>query len=1212
MPTKSVITPQHDEESDSSRAPSAKTTKPQKKLKQLNVDTTLEENEDELGPSPTQRKKLELEKQLLAASNNMELDYLPYNHNKRTFENITSQSSTDLEPNETTDEGSTTSQVENTSETVVEQNDTSDYENQEDKQEDPHSDVYHRLQAARAKAAKVHQRILDDEATIAAEAEEAAAAAERRKANLKRIRDAHHKLSMQKAQLPSYSNENKESYDEEYDPDEDNDEDDEYNENDYVDEEEQEDKTTDENDNINGGYGDNAREAKESELDEITRKELEEEEQYARMHAAMEASQENQAYYPDQNSVRGKVTEDEVSQGHFAGTPSEECGDDDSDKAVVHEHDKIEGVAMDVTHHNATYPTAGTDTGTGTEGQQQATPPGAQSNSNNNAEQQSAPRNSTSTVPNDKDEDDDLFSGGLKDNSKTSNSPNSKKTRKQKRKERRQKKLQNRNNKSTPAPTAKPSSPPPVQNTNPTSEECDNTVNSDQTTHHMSAEEAQAIIGPKAVRYQFTTELKKKELKELEALAHGSTNKADIQNVAQTETYMALRMDVLNLFTKMRSLDEYSLFVSWEDGAFTLLNPASVEDFPLAPDELKPYISGIITKKEEGKVYLKVRIHSMHEDEDVFETSLVLWAQASGYSMSRCIIQAANMRPVGWFVYTNQYTDRDQLKAFFEANSSFEWGFKVGPVTDADARVAYNKRVKAVCAFVPEGKEEEAKIIAKKLFRGAKEGTRAFQKKVYWTTKMIFMLPQADTEAIPVAAKTKYFKEMIENQKDHLYTLAAQETVHITADLDEPLYFPNGEWTSLRDMILHIKSFRASPFKGSPLFQAVDFCSNLSNVWINGYKSSGGQGHIFSFFRFHAGEARAMIKGLGIYLAYHFGDEIAADLFSTEHWIENDGWEWDDKAKVFNTPDAEIIADNRAFNPYKGILAEMKKYEDEENKKKKEAANPEPPQAVDNTNNTTTQTPSGTNTSEQPRQPDVTQILADRTKQIMEKAQTNEEDDHTDPNLAPGLKRLQFSDDHSVASSLTLNTGNSHEKHEVTADNLHTLFKGHMTFEEKEKILERKFLHEENKRKLEQQRLRELLRKSLKHPPPSPTPTPSPAQEKTSTSPSPTAGSPPKSSSPKQPSPSKRNHHRSQMPPSHNQGRGCGRGRGSGQSRSPSHKHNNHKNHKQSHRKRSPKKAVQGVIIPPKNNSINNNKNTNDSNNSNNKVSSSPKTGDQK
>ena len=113
--------------------------------------------------------------------------------------------------------------------------------------------------------------------------------------------------------------------------------------------------------------------------------------------------------------------------------------------------------------------------------------------------------------------------------------------------------------------------------------------------------------------------------------------------------------------------------------------------------------------KDDRRSYIKLAIHTPNDDQKLYR-EIVRWCDAVGCSLTECLIQSSSASLIGWIVYSSYFTEINLWKSTFQTKTSYEWGFKMVPITDSDRGVAWNKRKKALGVFVPDEKVEEATL----------------------------------------------------------------------------------------------------------------------------------------------------------------------------------------------------------------------------------------------------------------------------------------------------------------------------------------------------------------------------------------------------------------------------------------------------------------------------------------------------------------------
>ena len=159
--------------------------------------------------------------------------------------------------------------------------------------------------------------------------------------------------------------------------------------------------------------------------------------------------------------------------------------------------------------------------------------------------------------------------------------------------------------------------------------------------------------------------------------------------------------------------------------------------------------------------------------------------------------------------------------------------------------------------------------------------------------------------------------------------LVADMNNDIVADLDSPIFTKQKKHTTLRNLILNIRSTVKETYN-MPLFQGIDFTSDSKEIWINGMKGKGGPAHIYSFYTLFEAEAREMIRGIGVYLSAYHGSRCIYKCFSDNHWQGNLDWSWDRTTNTFKTPETRQIKANVAYDPNARMMDQFEKEDREE------------------------------------------------------------------------------------------------------------------------------------------------------------------------------------------------------------------------------------------------------------------------------------------
>ena len=612
-----------------------------------------------------------------------------------------------------------------------------------------------------------------------------------------------------------------------------------------------------------------------------------------------------------------------------------------------------------------------------------------------------------------------------------------------------------------------------------------NTICSGTTTVFNTKQLQDKVQAPVSIRCQFITEFKQKDVTELQNLVTGNQDEVDSTGEeGPKEKYLVLRKELMKMYNKMIDLDTEATLVTWKEGPFSLITPQSDDEFPDQPEVLEKYFDGILTKKTKGKVYIRLRVHLPTADENSFLESMSSWAKAYNCAFYKCLIQAEQMKGVGWLVYSSNFTDRNFLARFLTTRTGFEWGFRLGPISEVDKSFRnYNKRTKALNAYVPAEKEETAYTILKNCFTAVSPDSIEYKARLLWTTRYIYVEPEYRLTASPDATKLEYFRLMFEQQRNASSRFVGRPSTALLENLDVKLVTKHHSITTLREMILNIRSTRQGTFFNTPLFHAVDFCPDLSQVWFQGNRGVGGQGHIFTFFKTLSSEAMAMMRGLGIYLTSIYSAEVVGPLFTLDYWESVEGWKWCHKKKEFTTPEEKIFKSNIAFDPYGNIIKQMIEDDKQEDalegelESEDETSSGESSESSQSSKSGTKQSPKkGKALTEDDNK---TFRLEENAEHITDKVIKNTYEG-VEPIEAVGeIRHVHITQEPSVASSITITTGNSEKQQKLTLENVDTYFDEGVQVEDQLKALEATFELENKRRELQRQQIREALQKKI-------------------------------------------------------------------------------------------------------------------------------------
>ena len=357
---------------------------------------------------------------------------------------------------------------------------------------------------------------------------------------------------------------------------------------------------------------------------------------------------------------------------------------------------------------------------------------------------------------------------------------------------------------------------------------------------------------PKFTRYQMMLLLDQKD-SNVNILDSNDKDKHPSQRVLE---FLASFVD------QIKKADKDAKVMSWKTSPnFTYLE----EEFLTDVAEVSRYFSGYRKNfKADKRIYLRVAIHTPNSQTRL-ASNLMEWMRLHGYLINKCIIQAETSTCIGWLCYSSQHTDTNAMKEILTVNSDFEWGFKMVSVTEADAKLPWLERARAVGIYVPTPFKDIAVNIIGEAFEASLESQITIPA---LTDKFLFMEPERMYKGNK--HREIYYARMVERHRVHSELLLAESSYGIQVDLDkrftlDPAY-TNSEFTTLsvRDILLDLKVETPDhPMHGTNLFHSVDYFSDSSNLWLNGQKCNGAACCIFSYYDVNASEATTMVKGMG-------------------------------------------------------------------------------------------------------------------------------------------------------------------------------------------------------------------------------------------------------------------------------------------------------------------------------------------------------------
>lgn len=468
------------------------------------------------------------------------------------------------------------------------------------------------------------------------------------------------------------------------------------------------------------------------------------------------------------------------------------------------------------------------------------------------------------------------------------------------------------------------------------------TINSGQTTHKMTAEEAnKEKVPPMTIRYLHVYEINSESTKEIEQSFSG-------EPIVSKSFNDRVRDDVKAALDEMKKIDKDCYFITWAEGNTfsTLSYDPETRILPEATADIAKFFPGFKPnppkkRGEDGEMvvksnrivttYLKMRVHHPNTSADAFENKMSIWANVNSKRFKRTIIQTENPSNIGWFLYSSNYTDVNRLSKILKRETGYEWGFRVSPITKKDMLKEgtkkvneYKNRIKALIAVVDQKHSAAAPAYALDRFRTSMYDsltpTCSFEDR--------FIFVKLESESKSDETNADGFTKMVGRQKLHQQELIGYFYPWIEGNIDrKSFYTPHlKEKVSLRQLILSIpvkhdlEEDEEDYFE--PLFHGFDFTSNSSDKWYDGTRGPGGSGYSFSFYRDNEGKAIQRIRGMAVYLAAldSRNQKPLASIFSPDHFTASKNWVWNAKQDTFITPDTTILCQNLLHDSNRAIV----------------------------------------------------------------------------------------------------------------------------------------------------------------------------------------------------------------------------------------------------------------------------------------------------
>ncbi len=391
-----------------------------------------------------------------------------------------------------------------------------------------------------------------------------------------------------------------------------------------------------------------------------------------------------------------------------------------------------------------------------------------------------------------------------------------------------------------------------------------------------------------------------------------------------TDPGLRLRNRFMSWFKELKTQDSNIRVLAWKksDSKNVIERP---EQLPSSKDKRKIYFQNIDSVVESGMMYPQVRLFTI-KDPDVLAELMKAWCQDNNMTMSKSLVQSEYHIKIGWFVYSSPFTNWIIIKAKLEQKTGFEWGFKMGYVsnddrTDEDGNpVQWNRRVRALGVHVSRRHLEEAKKVMESIFGYKKQRSSNFD--FFPMAKTLIFLP---TEHLlnNTPNLVSVYRTLKQRHATFSRGLDGEFSSMFTSSIDKIIHTPNHGSISMRDMVLSIplRSSRNTPL---PLFLDIDATMPGQRTYFSGgRRNDGSVGHIFSFLGTHLDEARLMIRGLPIFLSALYGERTVLTKFTAEAWENVAGWSFNKDTYTFSNPEAEWLEEVAQNDPLAAVWAHV-------------------------------------------------------------------------------------------------------------------------------------------------------------------------------------------------------------------------------------------------------------------------------------------------
>ena len=444
------------------------------------------------------------------------------------------------------------------------------------------------------------------------------------------------------------------------------------------------------------------------------------------------------------------------------------------------------------------------------------------------------------------------------------------------------------------------------------SEDSRNTIDSNEVSYNLTAEEGRRQVPPRFVRYRIGILIDADDL-------IANTDADATEQITPNERFQTILKD---LVAALQSLDSGSLLVSWKNSpTYKVLSTVNTE-FPTKTEDIATFFEGYKSKLKEGvKKFFQFCVHSPLLSNSRLESELVEWGRVNSYTLYACNLQAETSKTIGWLAYSMPFTNTTFLKNLLKSVSGHEWGFKYSTFTNSDKQLEWKSRIKALEIMVPAEKEHAARALISNTFK--QRPSNSTFKSV--TECYIYVGNEREHKEESMAT---IFLELVGRHRFQLTYINFVPVTVLIKSIDNKIMLRDGiTQLSIREMILNLPS-RDTRYGEQKLFQSVDFVPDPTKIWFNKVKGQGAACFYLTYYKWAEGEAVHTAEGLAAYLGKHYGRRGIYSSFTSDHWEYVKTWKWNRLTKKYDTPQEMNLAENVMFDPTATLMRAVQNHAD--------------------------------------------------------------------------------------------------------------------------------------------------------------------------------------------------------------------------------------------------------------------------------------------